>query len=256
MRMINMMRVGAVAALLIISLPVVYANYSTYSKRLCDTQGYYCQRVKSGQTWSSLFPDPHDRMIVMRVNRMNTRIWGGMVIAVPENLAQADIMDYSPFPRQIQSRGEKIVAVDPVSLAWGAYAADGRLLRWGPASGGADWCNDIDAACRTHSGKFRVYSLGSSDCFSRKFPLPDGGAPMPYCMYFNNGQALHGEPNGLPGFNASHGCVRMYVSDAEWLRYSFIEGPNASNKFRGTLVIVGKYDTPDDDDVADEEMNS
>jgi hypothetical protein len=33
----------------------------------------------------------------------------------------------------------------------------------------------------------------------------------------------------------------MYVSDAEWLRYDFIEGPNASNHYRGTRVIVKAY---------------
>jgi hypothetical protein len=60
-------------------------------------------------------------------------------------------------------------------------------------------------------------------------------------MYFENGQAFHGEPNGLPGYNASHGCVRMYVNDAEWLRYDFIEGPNSGNQFRGTRVVVKPY---------------
>ena len=64
---------------------------------------------------------------------------------------------------------------------------------------------------------------------------------MPYCMYFNNGQALHGEPNGLPGYNASHGCVRLYVSDAEWLRYDFVEPPMAYNKYRGTKVVILPY---------------
>lgn len=252
------MRLVKIAIILSLIMPLqsAYAVYGAFGRALCKTEGFHCQRIKGNQSWSSLFPDPHDRSIVMRVNRMNTRLWAGVVIAVPDNLEEADIMDFAPFPKQIQPRGEKIVAVDPVNVAWGAYTADGKLLRWGPASAGSDWCNDIDAECRTHSGNFRVYSLGSGDCFSTKFPLPDGGAPMPYCMYFNNGQALHGEPNGLPGYNASHGCVRMYVSDAEWLRYEFIEGPNERNKFKGTRIIVGNYATPEDDNVADEEMNS
>lgn len=232
---------------MVIVLPLTHAD-TNFGRKICHSSGYTCLHVRDGQTWSSLFPDPHDRSIVMRVNRMNIRLWGGQVLAVPNNLSHADIMDFAPFPSQIQSRGEKIVAVDPSLNAWGAYTSDGKLLRWGPVSTGRDWCNDIDEACRTHTGVFRVFSLGSSDCYSTKFPLPDGGAPMPYCMYFNNGQALHGEPNGLPGYNDSHGCVRMYVSDAEWLRYSFIEGPNDSNHFKGTRVIVGKYATPEQDD--------
>ena len=35
----------------------------------------------------------------------------------------------------------------------------------------------------------------------------------------------------------------MYVNDAEWLRYDFIEGPNSGNQFRGTRIIVKPYDT-------------
>jgi lipoprotein-anchoring transpeptidase ErfK/SrfK len=60
-------------------------------------------------------------------------------------------------------------------------------------------------------------------------------------MYFSNGQAFHGEPNGLPGYNASHGCVRLYVRDAEWLRYDFVEPPDIDNDYRGTKVIVKPY---------------
>lgn len=247
--------------LILMSLMSVFAyvpvSYSaSYGKRLCDVEGFHCIKVRGGQTWNSLFPDAHDRGIVMRINRMNTSLWSGIVLAVPDDLSSSDIMDFSPFPKRIQPRGEKLIAVDPIQVAWGAYDAKGNLLRWGPVSVGRDWCNDIDEACRTKTGKFRVYSLGSSDCYSTKFPLPDGGAPMPYCMYFNSGQALHGEPSGLPGYNDSHGCVRMYVSDAEWLRYNFIEGPNANNGFKGTRVLVGKYDTPIDNEDDNESMNS
>lgn len=233
------------SSLVIISIffsAITTTSAMTFGRKLCNSPGLHCQRVKSRQTWQSLFPNAHDRGIVMRLNRMNTQIYAGMVIAVPDNLETADIMDFSPFPLNVPSPGEKVIIIDPTEHAWGAYAADGNLVRWGPASSGADFCRDIDEECHTDSGSFRIYSLGSSDCYSKKFPLPDGGAPMPYCMYFEKGQALHGEPNGLPGYNASHGCVRMYVNDAEWLRYDFAEGPQAGNKYRGTRVIVKAYD--------------
>ena len=231
----------SVALLVIISLIIPQLALASYTSKLCKYEGIECIHVKRGQSWESMFPAEHDRGIVMRLNRMNTQIWPGMVIAVPNNVSDADIMDYSPFPKSISAPHEKMIIVDPNVVAWGAYDPDGTLVRWGPVSAGQNYCEDIDLPCQTKSGEFRVFSLGSSDCYSTKFPLPDGGAPMPYCMYFNNGQALHGEPNGLPGYNASHGCVRLYVSDAEWLRYDFIEGPNASNNFRGTRVIVRAY---------------
>lgn len=224
-------------------LPVTgYARL--YGKTYCKLPGFDCKRIKGRQSWETLWPDDHDRSMVMRLNRMNVPLYPGLQIAYPKEMGEMNVMDLAPFPKQMQSMNEKIIVVDPLNLAWGAYDTDGKLIHWGPASLGADYCKDIDEACRTRPGSFRIYSLGSSDCISHKFPLPDGGAPMPYCMYFNNGQALHGEPNGLPGFNASHGCVRLYVNDAEWLRYYFAEAPNPGNDYRGTRVIVGSYQTP------------
>lgn len=233
-------RIWYVTAIVLLQIPAVCLAQQ-YGSFLCRQEGYVCYRVKSGQSWRSMFPDEHDRSIAMRVNRMNTQVWPGMIIAVPTNIRTADIMDFSPFPLQVGIQNEKLVVVDPRVQAWGAYNTDGSLVRWGPASSGADYCRDIDEECHTTPGSFRMFSLGSSDCFSTKFPLPDGGAPMPYCMYFNEGQALHGEPDGLPGHNASHGCVRMYVNDAEWMRYEFVESPDGTNNFRGTKVLVMDY---------------
>lgn len=241
------MWVRTLSLVLLLVLPIL-SQAKLFGSELCQTQGYHCQKVKKGQSWKSLWPNPRERDIVMRVNRMNTQIYPGIHLAVPENLTNADVNDFSPFPKNIDPPDEKVVVVDPLAQAWAAYDATGLQVRWGPASLGADYCQDIDKQCHTHPGSYRLYTLGSSHCYSRKFPLPDGGAPMPYCMYFHNGQALHGEPNGLPGYNASHGCVRLYSNDAEWLRYSFVEGPTSGNDFRGTRIVIGNYDTPEDDD--------
>lgn len=136
------------------------------------------------------------------------------------------------LPSQIAARGEKVVLVDPREHAWGAYDAYGRLIRSGLASAGSDWCADLGRPCHTRTGTHRVRSLGSFGCKSPSFPLPRGGAPMPYCMYFNNTQALHGSYQ-LGHANLSHGCVRLRVADAKWLRYNFVN--------IGTLVVVLPY---------------
>src|SRR3990167_7553864 len=219
----------------------------SFGQSLCQEEGLHCKKIKGDQTWRSLFPKEYERDIVMRINRLNVQLYPGMVIAVPDDLENANIMDFAPFSKIIDPPEEKLIILDPVLEAWAAYDKDGSLVRWGPASSGSDYCRDLDAPCHTSSGSFRIFTLGSSDCYSTKFPLPKGGAPMPYCMYFHNGQALHGEPNGLPGFNASHGCVRLYVNDAEWLRYDFVEPANANNDYRGTRVVVKQYDNEGDE---------
>lgn len=221
---------------------------ASFNQSLCRSDGFSCLRLKHNQSWISLWPDEHDRSIMMRVNRMNIGTYPGMVLAVPYDLESADIMDFSPFPLHIDPPNEKLIIIDPAKIAFAAYESDGTLVRWGPAVSGADWCKDIDRPCRTKPGRFRIYSLGSSNCISSKFPQPDGGAPMPYCMFFNGGQALHGSPRGVAARNSSHGCVRLYVNDAEWLRYDFAEGPSGSNGYRGTKVVVRPYADEDEDD--------
>ncbi len=143
--------------------------------------------------------------------------------------------DYSSrLPDHIDTGGKKVVVVDPSVHAWGAYGPDGSLIKAGIATAGGNWCPDINRPCRTSVGTFRINSLGDGQCVSRIYPKPHGGGLMPYCMYFSGGQALHGSPDGaVVEDNISHGCVRMRIVDAEWLRYNFASV--------GTKVIVRPY---------------
>jgi L,D-transpeptidase ErfK/SrfK len=176
----------------------------TYGQQICENTGYRCHKVVKGDSWQSLFPDEEDRLIAKKVNRMNTNLQSGMTIAIPVNLDE-QVLDYAPFPHKIDGTGDKVVKVDLSDLAWGAYDEDGDLLNWGPIR-----------------GSFTVYRKQGEGCVSSKFPLGRGGAPMPYCMHFSGGYALHGSPS-VPGYNASHGCVRLFTDDARWLNHNFVD---------------------------------
>lgn len=136
------------------------------------------------------------------------------------------------FTENRPATGKNVFIFDPSQYAWAAYDANGQLVRTGIASGGRDYCSDIDSACRTPSGVYQVYRKGSSDCESSKFPIGEGGAPMPYCMFFKGGFAVHGSYD-VPAHNASHGCVRVTPNDAAWLSQNFMK--------IGTTVIVRSY---------------
>lgn len=202
---------------------------------LCQSEGYQCHIVVKGESWENLFADPVQRDLVRRVNRLNIRLRVPMTIAIPADLAKATRATLSPFTSVDLGIHEKTLIFDQTLLAWGAYSGDGQLVEWGPASGGRHFCADIKAYCETPVGEYHVYSKGGADCKSHTFPIPDGGAPMPYCMFFQGGIALHGS-NELPGYNASHGCVRLYTIDAKWLSQNFIEGP--SRGIKGTRIVV------------------
>lgn len=211
------------------SLPLSLAQ-AYYGKELCQYPEFKCIKVKKTDTWEKLWPNPNQRDLVMRLNRtnlpLNSRTW----ILTPRNISDLDLLDLSPFPEQKNTSGKKLIYVDLGKLAFGAYNESGKLLHWGPISGGKEFCPDIQKSCTTPSGIYNITVKRGEDCFSKTFPVDtEGGAPMPYCMFFHQGYALHGS-NAVPGYHASHGCIRIYSDDARWLNEEFAQ--------TGTQVVV------------------
>lgn len=223
--------------LLLLSTPLMAQKL--YGEKLCSDPDYFCIKTTRGETWSSLFPNDEAKDIVRRINRMNIRLKPGMIIAIPKNLDRLTIYDVSPFPRYIESDGEKVIFVSQKKLAWGAYDEDGELLWWGPISSGIDGCKNLPGGCNTPTGSYRIIRKQDYDCISTAYPRradgDNGGAEMPYCMHFYRGYALHGSKE-VPGFRASHGCVRLFTEDARWLNEDFIDLPGGG--YRGTRVVI------------------
>jgi L,D-transpeptidase ErfK/SrfK len=197
-------------------------NAKPYGAKLCShNEIYFCYTVKHDDSWKKLFNDPEERDLVMRINRINTHLYPGMKIAIPRQLeSDHNPLSYSPFKMHISPPGEKVILVSLSRLAFGAYGPNGDLQYWGPVSGGRGYCSDIHRGCHSPTGTFAIYDKKGFGCVSTKFPVGRGGAPMPYCMYFHGGFALHGSYE-VPGYNASHGCIRMFVNDAQWLNQNF-----------------------------------
>lgn len=152
----------------------------------------------------------------------------GQEVAVnaPENHAEYE----ARLPQTIAST-QKTILVDPKVHAWGAYD-HGNIINAGLATAGADFCPDVGRPCHTVTGTFHIYHIGPDNCRSKKYPVGEGGALMPYCMFFSGGFSLHGSTE-MAEANTSHGCVRMKIPDAEWVRYNFASV--------GTQVIVEPY---------------
>lgn len=192
-----------------------------YGGELCAYDEFNCVKVKRSDTWAKLFPDERQREMVKRLNRINLPVTNRSWIVVPTSFEGIEYLDLSPFPRHLEepAKREQLV-VDLSDQAFGAYNASGDLIYWGPVSGGKGYCSDTNSYCGTVQGTFRITRKQGPECVSSKFPLEtDGGAPMPYCMHFYRGFAMHGA--NLPGQHASHGCVRLFQSDAAWLSKNF-----------------------------------
>lgn len=210
-------------------LPSLNSKY--YGAELCRYSQFQCTTVKG--SWYNLFPNEQQRLAVQRLNRSNVSSYSRPWIVIPKNLAKINYMELSPFPAKRNTNGNRLVVISLQRQAFGAYNEGGRLVHWGPASSAKGYCPDVHRKCTTPIGRFAIEYKKGADCISHRFPVKTkGGAKMPYCMFFYKGFALHGSYE-LPGFNASHGCVRIYPADAKWLNQEFTH--------IGTPVIVTDY---------------
>ncbi len=145
----------------------------------------------------------------------------------------AEKVDESVFPDTIQPPIANIFIFDPNKNIWAVYDKAGDKVGTGIAAGGKDFCADTDEKCRTVEGEFTVFRSEDKDCTSKTFPIDEGGgAPMPNCMFFYKGYAIHGSKH-VPKANVSHGCIRVSEKAAEWMNKNYIK--------EGSLVLVEPY---------------
>lgn len=143
-----------------------------------------------------------------------------------------DTAGQNAFPSSRHTSGRKTFVFSPRAHAWAVYDQSGQRVKTGRASGGQKYCADVGRGCKTVVGHYRVYSKRGVDCVSKKFPIGKGGASMPNCMFFHGGYAIHGSYQ-VPDYNASHGCIRVLPSAANWLNNNFMD--------IGTSVVVESY---------------
>ena len=126
-------------------------------------------------------------------------------LLVPETWS-SDPLAYSPFPASWPGgeQYEKAIVVNQPIQAFGAYER-GRLVRWGPVSTGRQETPTPEGAFNL---TWRARSRRSTD-----------NADWLLEWYFNfvNERGVSFHLFDLPGYPASHACVRLLLRDAQWL---------------------------------------
>ena len=202
--------------------PKAVSKTHPYGQHLCQEPNFYCHTPKSGETWKQLLPDKRERELTMRLNRTNLELTNHKRIVIPKNFDDITLNSLSPFPLYITPPSRDSLFVNLHEQAFAAYNRSGALIHWGPISSGKSWCEDNNAACNTYPGSFKIYRKQGAACKSSVYPKKtNGGAPMPWCMHYKGGYAIHGST--LPGHPASHGCIRVFYDDAKWLNQNFLK---------------------------------
>ena len=172
--------------------------------------------------------------IVLKLNRIDARhLRGDVTLVIPEQVT--DLITYSPFPHDLETARDapKLLIVSRRVQAFGAYEF-GRLVRWGPTSTGKK-------ATPTPAGLYHTNwkSKATRSSVNAEWLLP---------WYFNidNTRGISFHQYDLPGYPASHGCIRLLADDASWIYGWADQWTLSTDRHRvethGTPVIVfGEY---------------
>jgi hypothetical protein len=156
-------------------------------------------------------------------------------VIVPESW-HTDELVYSPLPAWYAWAVPyaKALVVHQPAQVFGAYE-DGRLVRWGPISSGR----------KTHVTPSGLFHLNWRSRGRHSTVNPNWF--MPWYFNFHNRRGLAFHAYTLPGYPASHACVRLLERDAQWL-YRWGEGWELDARGWEVLkpgtpvLILGHYD--------------
>lgn len=174
--------------------------------------------------------------IILALNRVDKNRIGRLDSLVVPDTILSDFNLYSPFPQRIDllEKVKKIIIISQSHQAFAIYEF-GNLIKWGPASTGKKSTPTPNGLFATNWKSKKTISTDNSDWILK--------------WYFNlenfSGVSIH--EYELPGYPASHACVRLLAENSKWIYYwaeQWILTADAENIIAyGTPVIIyGVYD--------------
>ncbi|WP_228453656.1 L,D-transpeptidase [Chryseobacterium aquaeductus] len=176
-----------------------------------------------------------ERYAILALNRLDSRSkWNSDTLVVPAKI-DTTLMSYSPFPMQLDvlSEVKKFVVFSYPIQAYGVYS-NGVLVKWGPTSMGKKAAQTTRGLMFANWKKKLAISTVKSEW------------KLPYNFNIHNTHGIGWHQYDLPGYPASHSCLRLLMKDAIWL-YSYadtwiLNPGGATKKANGTPVLVfGDY---------------
>ena len=172
---------------------------------------------------------------ILALNRLDVdNAWRADTLSIP-NKIEADFIKYSPFPSQLDilSDVNKFVIFSYPIQAYAAYE-NGKLVKWGPTSMGKK-------AAKTKTGL--MFANWKKEL---AISTVNKSWKLPYNFNIHNTLGIGWHQYDLPGYPASHSCLRLLMDDAKWM-YNFgeqwvLNKGGATVRANGTPVIVfGEY---------------
>ncbi|PRX49636.1 L,D-transpeptidase [Salegentibacter salegens] len=200
---------------------------------------YRLDSISGQEHLDSLFNNFSDEeaRLIYTLNRIDKhRVKPGTKLIIPDSLV-SDLKVYAPFPTLLEPLDaiDKTVIISKRIQAFALYK-NGNLLHWGPVSTGKQ---STGTPAGLYYGNYKA---------KRKISTIDKSWIMPYYFNFMNFEGIGTHEYTLPGYPASHGCVRMYQEDAKFIYdwASMWELENDVIVQNGTpFMVIGEYDFQD-----------
>lgn len=149
--------------------------------------------------------DSSQMKIILAVNRVDATRWTRLDTLIVPDTFLTDFMLYSPFPKSVDRIKDvnKMILYSQYAQAFGAYE-NGELVRWGPISTGKKTTPTPSQLYHTNWRSKKTVSTVDDEWIME--------------WYFNleNFEGVSMHQYEMPGYPASHACVRLYKEDAMW----------------------------------------
>ncbi|WP_051205568.1 L,D-transpeptidase [Salinimicrobium xinjiangense] len=174
--------------------------------------------------------------LIFALNRLDPdRLQAGRVLIIPDTLT-SDLKDYSPFPAYFEMLDSipKTLLISRRVQGFALYEY-GNLKNWGPISSGK---RSTPTPVGLFYGNYKAL---------RKVSTVNDSWIMPYYFNFMNFEGVGVHQYAMPGYPASHACVRLRMEDAQFI-YNWADqwklDPTGQVIIRnGTpFMVYGNYD--------------
>jgi len=145
------------------------------------------------------------RNLILTINRLDAKnLRRGDSLVLPDTIMP--LVSYSPYPFVIEEARsvKKMIILSRLIQAFAAYE-NGVLIRWGPTSTGSK-------SKQTPAGLF-----GLNWKKEKTISTIDSTWILPFYFNFENFEGAAFHQYEMPGYPASHACVRLLESDAKWI---------------------------------------
>lgn len=197
---------------------------------------YYAIKNKDSIVRAAKYFDTGQFKVILAINRIDSsKLFKTKMLVIPDTFF-TDLKYYSPFPDSIPLLDsiKQILLISYPAQAFATYE-NGKQTRWGATSMGKK-------STPTPTGLFHTN-------WKAKTTLSTDDSTWVLDWYFNldnfRGVSLH--KYDLPGYPASHACMRLYEEDAKWLYYWAeqwkLDPTQVKIQAHGTPVLIfGDYD--------------